>query len=321
MTGGAQVIEAGGSRTLGWIGTGRMGAEMVRRLLRSGCDLAVYNRTRSKAEPLAAEGAKLVDTPAELAIRDVVFITVGGSDDLRDVVLGESGLLSAGRAPGIVVDSSTVSAEVSAEVRERLAEKGASFLAAPVSGNPRVARAGRLTTAVSGPREAFDAVAGYFLAFGPGATYVGEGEVARLVKLCHNLVLGVVAQSMAEVTLLAERGGVSRQAFLQYLNRSVMGSVFSTYKTPQYVNLDYRATFTSELLRKDFDLGLGAARALEVPMPVAALVHQLVQGLIGLGYGQSDFAALLEQQARSAGMTLESEHAEIADGLEPRDQG
>ena len=148
-----------------------------------------------------------------------------------------------------------------------------------------------------------------------GATYVGEGETARLVKLCHNLFLGVVTQALVEVTVLAEKGGVSREAFLRYLNASVLGSTFTRYKAPQLVNTDYRATFTTNLLHKDFDLGLAAARELRVPLPLASLVQQLVMTLVSLGYGEEDFAALLELQGRNSGLEVASEQAEVPDGL------
>jgi 3-hydroxyisobutyrate dehydrogenase len=308
-------------RTIGWLGTGRMGAEMVGRLLAAGCDVAVYNRTRAKAEPLEKLGAKLASTAADLGTRDIVFVTVASSEDLISVVLGPGGLMSQAAAPAVVVDCSTVSSEASQHVREELTARGTALLAAPVSGNPRVARAGKLTLAVSGPRTAFDTVEPYLDLLGAGATYVGDGELARMVKLCHNLFLGIVAQSMAEVTVLAEKSGVSREAFLGYLNKSVMGSLFTTYKSPAYVNLDFEPTFTARLLRKDFDLGLAAARERETPMPVATLVHQLVQSLIGRGFGESDFAALLQLQADSAGLPLQSEHAEVSDGLEPDGPG
>jgi 3-hydroxyisobutyrate dehydrogenase len=307
------------SRTLrlGWLGTGRMGAEMVRRLLAADCDVAVYNRTRAKAAPLAGLGAKVVDSPADLAGRDIVFATVGTSEDLTAAVLGPGGLAAGGDAPAILVDCSTISAEASAHIRAELEQQGCVLLAAPVMGNPRVARAGKLTLAVSGPRAAFETARPYLALIGAGATYVGEGELARIVKICHNLFLGTVAQSMAEVTVLAEKSGISRAAFLACLNKSVMGSTFTRYKTPAYVNLDFEATFTAKLLRKDFDLGLAAARQLEVPLPVASLVHQLVQCLIGRGHGEQDFAALLELEASSAGMYLVSEHEEVSDGLDP----
>jgi len=302
---------------LGWLGTGRMGSALVRRLLAAGCEVTVYNRTRAKAEPLAAAGAVIASSAAELADRDIVFATVGTPQDLLDAVLGPAGLISGGGAPKIVVDASTISVEASERVRERLAAHGTDLLAAPVMGNPKVAEVGRLTLAVSGPRAAFDTAQPYLDLLGAGATYVGEGELARTVKICHNLFLGVVTQSLAEVTILAQQSGISRQAFLACLNNSVMGSTFTRYKSPALVNLDFHPTFTATLLRKDFDLGLAAAREREVPLPVAALVHQIIQGLIGLGRGDDDFAALIELEAMTSGLTLVSENADISDGLDP----
>src|SRR6266480_776026 len=304
---------------LGWLGTGRMGSALARRLLAAGCDVAVYNRTRSKAEPLASLGATVVDSAAGLADRDIVFATVGTPQDLLDAVLGPAGLISGGGAPKSVVDASTISVEASQQVRERLAVHGTDLLAAPVMGNPKVASVGRLTLAVSGPRAAFDTAQPYLDLLGSGATYVGEGELARIVKICHNLFLGVVTQSLAEVTILAQKSGISRETFLACLNNSVMGSPFTRYKAPAFVNLDFHATFTATLLRKDFDLGLAAARQADVPLPVAALVHEIIQGLIGAGYADQDFAALLKVAAASAGLTLVSENADISDGLDPAD--
>jgi 3-hydroxyisobutyrate dehydrogenase len=302
---------------VGWLGTGRMGSVLIRRLLAAEVGVLVYNRTRAKAEPLAAEGATIVDSAPEVAQAPVVFVVVGTSQNLIDAVLGPAGLMSGEHAPEVVVDLSTVSVEASREVRQELAARGTQFLAAPVMGNPRVAAAGKLTFALSGAAGVAERVRPYLEVIGSGCSYVGEGEVARTVKLCHNLLLGVTIQSLAEVTVLAEKAGVSRQAFLACINNSVMGSMFSRYKSPALVNLDFHATFTSELLRKDFDLGLAAARENEVPMPVAATVHQIVQSLVGHGYGEQDFATVIELQAQASGLQLVSENAEVSDGLEP----
>ena len=303
-------------RTLGWVGTGRMGYALATRLLEAGCDLAVYNRTRAKAEPLAELGATVVDAPAELAGRDIVFTMVAGPEDFKAVVLGENGLLSRSDvAPSVIVDSSTVSPDASAEVRAETDSRGVALLAAPVSGNPSVVDAGRLTLVVSGPEDAWDAARPYLELLGAGATYVGEGDVARLVKICHNLMLGVVAQSLAEITVLAEKGGVSRAAFLEFLNKSVMGSMFTRYKTPAIVNLDFKPTFTPALLYKDFHLGFEAAEEHGVPMPVAAAAQQAVQALMGFGYEDVDFMALLELEARSSSLELEPENVPVGDGL------
>lgn len=304
------------ARTVGWIGVGRMGTPMARRLARAGADVTVWNRTRSKAEALVGDGARVADRIVDLADRDIVFTMVATSADLEQVLVGADGLLTRDdRAPRTIVDCSTVSAETSAAMRAAAAERGTQFLAAPVSGNGKVVAAGQLSLVVSGPEATYHEVAPFLERVGRSATYVGEGESARLVKICHNLLLGVVTQSLAEITVLAEKGGVSRAAFLEFLNNSVMGSTFTRYKTPAFVKLDYTPTFTPVLLRKDFDLGLAAARELGVPMPVAALTQQLVQGTISAGRSEEDFAVLLDRQAASAGLDLKPEAADVDDGL------
>jgi 3-hydroxyisobutyrate dehydrogenase len=308
-------------RRLGWVGAGRMGHALAARLLAAGHDVAVWNRTRSKAESLADAGATIVDSPAQLADRDVVFTMVAGPEDFKEVVLGPEGILAGGR-PSVIVDLTTVSPEASAEVRDEAGRRGTALLAAPVSGNPKVVKAGRVTLVVSGPREAYDEVEPLLALLGAGVTYVGDGERARLAKICHNLMLGVVAQCMAEIVVLAEKGGMSRNDFLEFLNGSVMGSMFTRYKTPAYVNLDFTPTFTPLLLRKDFDLGFEAARELDVPMPVAAAAQQAIQALIGSGHTDEDFAALLAQQAEASGLELVSEQADVDEGLlEPAPAG
>ncbi len=301
---------------IGWVGTGRMGAALVRRLLDAGYDVAVFNRTRSKAEALLEHGATVVDSPAELADRDVVFTMVGGSDDFKEVAIGANGILSRPDvSPRMLIDSTTIAQAASDDVRAVASERGTAVLAAPVSGNAKVVAAGRLTMVVSGPETAFNEARELLEALATRVTYVGDGDRARLVKICHNLMLGVVAQTLAEITVLAEKGGVSRADFFDFLNDSVMGSMFTRYKTPAYVNLDFKATFTPALLLKDFSLGADAAREHEVPMPVAAAAQQVVQALIGNGYHDIDFAALLELQARASGLELVTEDAQINDGL------
>jgi 3-hydroxyisobutyrate dehydrogenase len=307
-------MSTSGSR-IGWIGTGRMGHAMAGRLIAAGQDLHVWNRTRSKAEDLTAGGAVVVDTVAALADRDVVFTMVSADDDLLTVTLGPGGLLNQETAPRYLVDSSTVSAETSEKVRQAAAARGTTLLAAPVSGNAKVVGAGQLSIAVSGPRAAFDDVEPLLAMIGKSVTYVGEADLARLVKIAHNVFLGVVTQSLAEVIVLAERGGVPRSSFLEFLNSSVMGSVFTRYKSPALVNLDYTPTFTPVLLRKDFDLGLAAARQMDVPMPVAALTAQLVQASVSSGRVNEDFAILLDIEAASAGLDLTPEGVEVDDGL------
>ena len=301
---------------IGWIGTGRMGFAMAERLAAAGAEPTVWNRTRSKAEPLAARGAKIAASLPELAACDIVFCMVSTWDDVKEVVSGPGGLLSRGSpVPKLLVECSSISLEGSAELRRMLAARGVELLAAPVSGNAKVIQAGRLSFVCSGPKAAYDAALPYLRMIGGGASYVGDAELARIVKICHNVFLGVVTQSLAEITVLAQKAGVPRHAFLDFINQSVMGSTFSRYKTPALVNLDFKVTFTPRLLRKDLDLGLDAGRRYEVPMPLASLTRDIVQTLIGRGMSEEDFAQLLLLEAEAAGVKLVPENADVSDGL------
>ena len=302
--------------SIGWIGIGRMGYAMAERLAKAGADLTVWNRTRSKAEPLAARGAKIAASLPELAQCDVVFCMVSTWDDVKEVIAGPGGLLSdKSRAPKLLIECSSISLEGSAALRSLLARRGVELLAAPVSGNAKVIKAGRLSFVCSGPRPAYERALPYLKMIAPAASYVGEGELARIVKICHNVFLGVVTQSLAEITVLAQKAGVPRHAFLDFINQSVMGSIFSRYKTPAFVNLDFTVTFTPHLLRKDLDLGLDAARRYEVPMPLASLTRDMVQTLIGRGLTEQDFAQLLLLQAEASGVKLVPENVPVGDGL------
>jgi 3-hydroxyisobutyrate dehydrogenase len=301
---------------LGWIGIGRMGYAMAERLAKAGCDITVWNRTRAKAEPLAKAGAKIAGSLAELAACDIVFTMVSTGKDVKEVLFGENGVTSKGKAPKIVVDSTSISLEESAEIREKLAKLGVKLLAAPVSGNAKVIKAGKLTVVASGPKDAFDAVAPYLQAIGQGVSYVGDGELSRIAKICHNVMLGVVIQNLCEITVLAEKAGMKRHAFLDFLNKSVMGSMFTRYKSPALANLDFHVTFTPELLRKDIDLGLAAGRRFGVPMPVTSIARDMVQTLIGNGYADQDFSTLLLLQAKASGIELKPENVAVSDGLD-----
>ncbi len=299
---------------LGWIGIGRMGYAMAERLAKSGCDIAVWNRTKSKAEPLKQSGARVADALTDLAACDIVFTMVSTGKDVKEVLFATNGVISKGKAPKIVVDSTSISLDESAEIREKLAKQGVKFLAAPVSGNAKVINAGKLTVVASGPKDAFDSVAPYLEAIGQGVSYVGDGELSRIAKICHNVMLGVVIQNLCEITVLAQKAGMQRHAFLDFLNKSVMGSIFTRYKTPALANLDFHVTFTPELLRKDLDLGLTAGKLFGVPMPLASLTRDMVQTLIGHGYDQ-DFSQLLQLQAKASGLELKSENVKLSDGL------
>jgi len=290
-----------------------MGYAMAERLAKGGCDIAVWNRTREKAEPLAKYGAKVVNQLEELSTRDILFVMVSTYEDVREVI-GKALASSRGK-PKMVVECSSISLEGSAELRKLLSVKGVEYLAAPVSGNAKVIKAGRLTFVVSGAKAAYEAVRPYLDMMGTGSSYVGEGELARIAKICHNVMLGVVIQNLCEITVLAQKAGMPRHAFLDFLNKSVMGSMFTRYKTPALVNLDFHVTFTPKLLRKDLDLGLDAGRDFDVPMPLTSLTRDLLQQMIGRGMTEQDFSTLLLMQAQASGLELKPENVQVGDGL------
>jgi 3-hydroxyisobutyrate dehydrogenase-like beta-hydroxyacid dehydrogenase len=288
-----------------------MGYSMAERLAKGGCDISVWNRTKAKADPLAKYGAKVVNQLEELSTKDILFVMVSTYEDVKEVI----GKALAKGKPKMVVECSSISLEGSAELRNNLSAKGVEYLAAPVSGNAKVIKAGKLTFVVSGPKAAYEKARPYLDMMGTGSSYVGEGELARIAKICHNVMLGVVIQNLCEITVLAEKAGMPRHAFLDFLNKSVMGSMFTRYKTPALVNLDFHVTFTPKLLRKDLDLGLEAGRKFDVPMPVTSVTRDLLQAMIGHGLTEEDFSTLILMQAKASGIELKPENVAVGDGL------
>lgn len=301
---------------IGWIGLGRMGEAMVKRLTAAGHEVTVWNRTRSKAEPLLAYGARLADAKIALAGCDAVFTMVSTTDDLKEVLFGAGGLVTGASRPRMVIDSSSISQDGSLEVRRRLEDLGVGYLCAPVSGNAKVAKAGKLLIVASGPKALYDEVEPWLATIGRRVMWVGEGELARIWKIAHNTMFGVIIQTLCETTVLAEKAGIPRHVFLDSINDSVLGSMYTRYKTPVLTNLTFdQVTFTPRLLLKDMDLGMGAARAHGVAMPAAAATRESIARLPGRGHDDVDFAILLKEIAADAGLAIEPENVKVGDGL------
>jgi 3-hydroxyisobutyrate dehydrogenase len=305
------------SQAVGWIGLGRMGEAMAKKLIKAGHDVRVWNRTASKAAPLAEAGATIVATKQDLAGCAVVFTMVSTTDDLKEVLFAAGGLLTGSVKPRMVIDSSSISQEGSAEIRERLEAMGVAYLCAPVSGNAKVAKAGKLLLVASGPKSLYTEVEPMLQAMARRVMWVGEGELARVWKIAHNTMFGVVIQNLCEITVMAEKAGIPRHIFLESINDSVLGSMYTKYKTPMLTNLTFdQVTFTPKLLLKDMDLGLGAAKAHGVPMPAAAATRESIARMVGRGYDDIDFAVLLKEVAADSGLELKSENVKMSDGLE-----
>ncbi len=302
---------------IGWIGLGRMGEAMVKRLLKGGFAVSVWNRTAAKALPLVEYGASVAAAKQDLAACDVVFTMVSTTDDLKEVLFGDGGLVAGSALPKVVVDSSSISQEGSAEIRQRLESLGVAYLCTPVSGNAKVAKAGKLLMVSSGPRPLYDMAEPYLQAMARKVMWVGEGELARIWKIAHNTMFGVVIQNLCEITVLAEKAGIPRHVFLESINDSVLGSMYTRYKTPVLTNLTFdQVTFTPKLLLKDMDLGMAAAKTYGVAMPAAAATRESVARMVGRGHDNVDFAILLQETAMDADLELVSENKLIDDGLQ-----
>jgi 3-hydroxyisobutyrate dehydrogenase-like beta-hydroxyacid dehydrogenase len=233
---------------------------------------------------------------------DAVVTMLADDAAVRSVVLGENGVLSgAAPDPGTLIDMSTVSAPTSAEIAAAAEERGAAYLRAPVTGNPSVVAAGNLGIIVSGPPRSFELLEPMLRDIGPNLYHVGEGEQSRIVKLALNLMIGGTTQLLAEALVLAERYGLERAALLEVVSGSAIGSPYVSYKRSALLSGDYTSTFTARLLYKDLGLALEAGHDASVPLPVTALVQQLVEACIAQGMGDLDLAALVPALERSAG--------------------
>jgi 3-hydroxyisobutyrate dehydrogenase-like beta-hydroxyacid dehydrogenase len=288
--------------TVGLIGLGNMGTAFAERLLDGGYDLLVYNRTASKADPLAARGAAVADTAAELAERvDVVLTSLPNDEALESVAEEAVGAMQTG---SVLVDLSTVSPAASARVATLAEEASVDYLRAPVSGNPTVVRAGNLSFIVSGPRETLERVEPVIKTIGPTVHHVGDGEQARIVKLALNLMIAGLAQLMSEALVLAEASDVSRKDLLETMASSAVGAPFVQYKTEPLLRDDFSATFTTALMEKDIDLILDAAKQAGVELPVAEEMKGLLRATAEAGYADDDFMALF-LRLRSASLDQE----------------
>jgi 3-hydroxyisobutyrate dehydrogenase-like beta-hydroxyacid dehydrogenase len=289
-------------------GTGLMGTAIAERLLAAGYELTVYNRTASLAQPLVQRGASLAPSAGALLSSDAgVCITMLSDDQaLLELITGRAGILEGARAGATLIDMSTVSVSASATVAKAAAEAGVSYLRAPVSGNPTVVRAGKLTIIASGARSLYEGCESLLLEIGPTVYYVGEGEQARVVKLALQVMIGGTAELMSEALVLGTAGGVEPGVLLEVMANSAVGSPFVTYKTAPLVNGDYSATFTTAMMAKDVDLVLDLAAQHGAELPFARRLASLLRNTIEQGYADADFMALYLSLRQAAGLDADA---------------
>jgi 3-hydroxyisobutyrate dehydrogenase-like beta-hydroxyacid dehydrogenase len=279
---------------------------MAQRLLASGFDVLIWNRSPEPASVLAEQGATLAPSPADLAERaPIVLTSLADPAAVASVYLGADGLLSADRFGSILVDCSTVSPELSRRLADEAAARGARFLDAPVAGSVKAAAEGTLVLMVGGDRHAFDQCQPVFSAIGRATYHLGPNGAGSTMKLASNAMLASVVQALAEAIALGEKAGLDLATMFEVLAGSSAGAPVVAAKAGAVTTATYApATFTLRLMHKDLWLALTLANQLDVPMPATRAAHDLVLAANAQGMGALDFSAvvrLMEQLAGASG--------------------
>ena len=288
---------------LGYVGLGVMGRAIVRRLLAGGHDVTVWNRTRSKAEPVLAEGARWADTPRAVAEgSEIVFTMLTNADAVRAVNEGAEGILAGLDADRVYVEMSTASPAYTRALAEQVAATGAELLDSPVSGTSITVDQGKASLMVGGSDDAFARVKPVLEAIGPRVIHVGPCGAAVTMKIAINLSLAVQMLAFSEGLLLAEKSGISREKAVEVMLASVIASPMVTYRGPLVLGHPDDVWFDCRMMQKDMNLALELGRQLEVPLPTTAVTNQLLSAANGMGIGGRDFAVLFDVLASLAGV-------------------
>jgi 3-hydroxyisobutyrate dehydrogenase-like beta-hydroxyacid dehydrogenase len=294
--------------SVGWIGIGKMGSPMSRHVQRAGFPVSVLEPVAENRAAVVAEGASVAGSFAELAARSqVIVLTIPDDEALRQIALSDQGLLRHLRAGQTLVEMSTVSPRISAELAKALDGAGVGYLRAPVSGSTTTAAAAKLTILVSGPEESFQACESLLASFSSRRFYVGPGEEARYLKLVLNSLVGATSALLAEALSLGRRGNLSLPDMLDVICESAVGSPLIGYKRDMLLAKNYDAAFSVRQMMKDFDLMLDTAKAVHVPMYFAALIRQQYEVAFAAGLAEKDFFVLVDQHEQLAGSAPEPE--------------
>ena len=293
--------------TVGFIGLGIMGKPMAKNLIEAGHELVVFNRTRSKAEELAGDGATVAGSPREVAERsDVIITMLPDSPQVEEVLVGENGVLEGIKEGALVVDTSTISPVVTEELAAKVKEKGASMLDAPVSGGDVGAIEGTLSIMVGGSEEDFERARPLFEAMGKTVTHVGETGAGQVAKAANQIVVALTIEAVSEALVLGSKGGVAPEKILDVLGGGLAGNKVMEVKREKMLTHSFDPGFRIELHHKDLGIALAAGREYGVTLPVTAVVDQMLQDLKMRGRGDRDHSALLTLIEDSSGHEIGS---------------
>jgi 3-hydroxyisobutyrate dehydrogenase-like beta-hydroxyacid dehydrogenase len=289
---------------LGYVGLGVMGGQMAARLLDKGHTVTGHNRTKSKAQWLIDKGMQWADSPREVsAAADITFSMVTDSSALEKIAAGENGLL-AGLGPGkVLVDMSTVSPAISRGLAERVRQRGADMVDAPVSGSVLTLQQGKLSIMVGGRGTTFDLLKPVLLDIGPKVTHMGDNGLALVMKIATNLSLVVQMLAFSEGVLLAEKSGIPREIAVDVLTHSAVASPMVQYRGPFVLNMPDEAWFNVNMMQKDMLLAFELGRQVSVPLPTSAAANEYLTTARAMGLQEKDFAIVFEVLARMAGVS------------------
>jgi 3-hydroxyisobutyrate dehydrogenase len=290
---------------VGFIGLGIMGRGMAANVLKAGFPLSVWNRTRERTDSLAAAGATVAATPAELAMGcDMIITCVSDTPDVQTVILGEQGVIHGVRPGSLVIDMSTISPAATRTLAAALAAKHVDMLDAPVSGGSEGAAKGTLSIMVGGKAEALERARPVLQAMGTRITHVGPTSAGQTVKLVNQVIVVGNCLAMAEGLLLAQAGGVDLQKALEAVSAGAAGSWMLSNRGPQILARDWRPGFTVALQQKDLRLVLDTADENGVPLPGTALIFQLYRTLEARGLSGDGNHALVKALEALAGFEI-----------------
>ena len=286
-----------------FIGIGKMGLPMSVLVAKAGFAVTAFDQSAVRINEARAQGIAVAASPAE-AVRGKAAVVTSLPDDaaLRGALLGPTGFIAAMTPGAVLIETSTVSVEASAEIAAAAQSRGIAYLRSPVSGNASIVHTGALTCFVSGPKEAFEGARSLLAAFTRAQTYLGPAEEARYAKLSINLMIAVSAAMMAESLALARKGGIAWQDILKVLDDSAAASPMVKYKTAPLRTRDFESTFSCRQMAKDLDLILGAGHAVGVPLQLAAQVRETYGALVAQGDGETDFIATVKHLERLSGL-------------------
>ncbi len=292
----------------GFIGLGIMGKPMARNLMKAGYQLVVCDRNQTVVEEMKALGAVAAANGAEVAgLCDVIITMVPDSPQVREVVLGEGGIIETATAGTTVIDMSSIDPMESKAIGEKLAEKGIDMMDAPVSGGEPKAIDGTLSVMAGGKRETFDRFKELLLTMAASVVYVGELGSGNVAKLANQIVVASNIAAVSEALTFAKKAGTDPRLVYEAIRGGLAGSTVMDAKAPMMLNGDYRPGFRVELHIKDLNNALKAAHAVSAPVPVTAQMMEIMQYLKAEGREKDDHSAVVKYYETLAGISIKEQ--------------